>query len=82
MNELYKIREKWAYCFTHKHFSAAAQSTQRNESINGLIKRYIISCSRTKFIRLIDIFDKIISSNEKKVNIIVFDFQFFLSFKQ
>jgi len=67
MQELYLIREQWAYYYTHQIFSAASQSTQRNESINGVIKRHIISCTRTKFLRLTEIFHIIITKTEEKV---------------
>ena len=71
MTDLFNIRRKWAYYYTHQFFSVASQSTQRNESINGVIKRYLVSCSRTKFIRLIDIFDEVITKCEEKVSIIM-----------
>ena len=42
MADLFNIRPKWAYYYTHQFFSVASQSTQRNEGINGVIKRYLV----------------------------------------
>ncbi|CAB4479910.1 unnamed protein product [Rhizophagus irregularis] len=38
---LYKCREAWALCFTHRAFNAGVQSTQRVESYNGIIKNNV-----------------------------------------
>ncbi|CAB5387291.1 unnamed protein product [Rhizophagus irregularis] len=38
---LYKCRETWALCFTHRAFNAGLQSTQRVESYNGIIKNNV-----------------------------------------
>ena len=36
--QLYKCREAWALCYTHRAFNAGVQSTQRVESYNAIIK--------------------------------------------
>ncbi|CAB4425493.1 unnamed protein product [Rhizophagus irregularis] len=38
---LYKCREAWALCFTHRAFNAGVQSTQCVESYNGIIKNNV-----------------------------------------
>ena len=39
--QLYKCREAWVLCFTHRAFNAGIQSTQRVESYNGIIKNHV-----------------------------------------
>ncbi|CAB4492900.1 unnamed protein product [Rhizophagus irregularis] len=38
---LYKCRETWALCFTHRAFNAGVQSTQHVELYNGIIKNNV-----------------------------------------
>jgi len=38
-NNMYKVRVKWAKCFTSQHFNASLQSTQRVESKFGQFKK-------------------------------------------
>lgn len=39
--DLFKIREKWALVYGRKVFCADMKSTQRSESINNVIKKYL-----------------------------------------
>ncbi|RIB21559.1 hypothetical protein C2G38_2176301 [Gigaspora rosea] len=39
--QLYKYRESWVLCFTHRAFNAGVQSTQRVECYNGIIKSQV-----------------------------------------
>ena len=39
--QLYRCREAWALCFTHRTFNAGIQSTQRIESYNDIIKNNV-----------------------------------------
>ena len=43
-------------CFTKQDFTAGACSTQRAESLNSIVKRFIKSARRTTFLKLIDCF--------------------------
>ena len=47
-------------------------STQRNESTNNQIKRFIKSSLRTKFIRILDILKTIAQQTDRKVFIILY----------
>ena len=71
MNDLFCCWKKWACHHTHQLCSASSQSTQRNESLNGVINRHIISCSQTKFARLVEIFDLLILKCDEKARIFV-----------
>ncbi|CAG8832082.1 968_t:CDS:2, partial [Racocetra persica] len=44
-NILYPIKEKWAKCYTFQEFNAGMSSTQRVESINSIIHKYVNSHS-------------------------------------
>jgi zinc finger SWIM domain-containing protein 3 len=41
LSDLFKIRQKWALVYGHQVFCADMKSTQRSESINGVLKRYL-----------------------------------------
>ena len=82
MDKLHDIKKQWAYCYTHLEFTAGLKffrkytyliigcnSTQRNESMNALIKRHITSSNRTKWTKLIDILELIDDNEQKKVKI-------------
>jgi len=59
IENLYQIKQKWAFCYIGQTFSAGMQSTQRNESMNHKVKSYITSCKRTTFVKMIEIFKEI-----------------------
>ena len=42
-NTLYESKEAWAYCFTLRLFTGGIQSTQRVESLNGILHKAIES---------------------------------------
>lgn len=51
LSRLEKVKEKWAACFNQDIFVADMITTQRGESINNLMKRYLdASTSLTEFI--------------------------------
>lgn len=56
----YKRKQMIAKCFTKLCFSAGACSTQRAESINSIIKRYIKLARRTSFLKLVDCLEHIL----------------------
>jgi zinc finger SWIM domain-containing protein 3 len=41
LSDLFKIRQKWALVYGRQVFCADMKSTQRSESINGVLKRYL-----------------------------------------
>ncbi|KAJ8766697.1 hypothetical protein K2173_004521 [Erythroxylum novogranatense] len=41
LQRLYHIKEKWASCYGHKIFCADMMTTQRSESMNSVLKRYV-----------------------------------------
>ena len=46
-----------AKCFTKLDFTAGACSTQRAESLNATVKRFIKVARRTTFLKLVDCFE-------------------------
>lgn len=40
LQNLYKLREKWAQVYARDHFCTGTASTQRSESINNYFKKY------------------------------------------
>lgn len=53
-----------ANCYTKLDFSAGACSTQRAESLNAIVKKFIKTTRRSSFLKLIDCF-KYINENQK-----------------
>ncbi|XP_042490170.1 protein FAR1-RELATED SEQUENCE 5-like [Macadamia integrifolia] len=43
LNRIYKLKEKWAKCYTKNIFTLGIRSTQLNESLNGDLKDYLKS---------------------------------------
>jgi len=50
----YGQKEKVAKCYTKRDFSAGACSTQRAESLNAIVKKFINMTRRSSFLKLVD----------------------------
>jgi hypothetical protein len=59
-----KKREKIAKCYTSRDFSAGASSTQRSESLNAIVKKYIQMARRISFSKLIGCIKEISEGEE------------------
>jgi len=57
VSTLFLSKEKWAYAYTHQHFLAGISSTQRQESINFVVKNELIKNGEMS--NILDAFDRI-----------------------
>ena len=65
----YQRRKMIAKCYTKQDFSAGSCSTQRAESLNSIVKKFLKITRRSSFLKLIDCFEYINNhENFQKIN--------------
>ncbi|XP_026400199.1 protein FAR1-RELATED SEQUENCE 5-like [Papaver somniferum] len=64
LNNLFKLREKWAQVYGREHFCAGMTTTQRSESINNYFKKYF---KKKQILReFVGQFDKAVAARREK----------------